>query len=84
MTFAAKKQVEIVELHDIEKDYMLVHSRLLLLHKLPDPAHTCFATPTPQQTVGLLVNAGMYDSAISTCKMFSLPLNAVFESLAAR
>jgi len=73
-----------VELGDIEKQYMLVHARLQLLHTLAEPAHMAAPQPTPSETVALLINAGMFDSAINMCKVFALSLAIVFEGLAAR
>ena len=77
--------MDILELVDIEKEYMLVHARLQLLQKQPDPSHMRGPTSaTADETIGLLVNAGMYDSAVSICRMFNMSLNPVFDGLAAR
>lgn len=34
--------------------------------------------------VGLLVNAGMYDKALTICQLFGMKLTSVFDSLALR
>lgn len=79
-----KRQVELVELEAIEKEYMLVHARLQLLKKHPDPTHMSGPTPSADETVGLLVNSGLFDSAINICRLFDMSLNVVFEGLASR
>ena len=47
---AARRQVELLVLDDVEKEYLLVHARLQLLQKDPDPSRLtggCHeATPT--------------------------------------
>ena len=79
------RQVEIVELADLEKHYVLLHARLELLQALPDTtAHLIGAAPTPHQAVAMLVNAAMYDSAINVATVFQLPLDVVFDALATR
>lgn len=37
--FIDKKQVELVELKDLQKEYMLVNARLTLLREDPEPSH---------------------------------------------
>ena len=82
---AVTRQVDIVELADIEKLYLLLHARLQLLQALAEPAaHMSGAAPTAQQTVGLLVNAGMYDSAFNIASIFKLSLTGIFEGIASR
>lgn len=45
-----------------------------------------FQGPTPgaDEMVGLLVNAGMYDKALTICQLFGMKLTSVFDSLALR
>ncbi|KAK2174344.1 hypothetical protein NP493_810g00006 [Ridgeia piscesae] len=78
------RQVELLELEDIEREYMLVHARLQLLQKDADPAHMTGPTPPADETVGLLVNAGLFDSAINICKLYKMPFTTIFEGLASR
>lgn len=46
---------------------------------------TCSSSPsgssTPEETVSLLVRAGLFDSAITLCQTFKLPLTPIFEGL---
>ena len=71
---------------DIEQEYALVHARLRLLQHRPDVAQlvTSQAHSTPAQTVTQLVAAEMYDTAVSICRLFALPMTSVFEGLASR
>lgn len=36
---------------------------------------------TPEETLALLIRAGLFDTAITLCQTFKLPLTAVFEGL---
>ena len=36
---------------------------------------------TPEETVALLVRAGLFDTAITLCQTFKLPLTPIFEGL---
>jgi len=42
------------------------------------------STQGPDELVGLLVNAGMYDRAVIVSRAFDLSLHTVFESLTLR
>ncbi|XP_060078941.1 nuclear pore complex protein Nup160-like [Ylistrum balloti] len=81
---ASDQKMEIMELSDIEKEFMLVDARLRLIQKDTDPALSSGPTPGPDEMVGLLVKAGMYDRAITVCQVFDMKLVTVFESLALR
>ena len=82
-----KRKIELLELSDIKKELLLVNSHLKLhrhLEKTPKSSYTVKPALRPDETVGLLVNAGMYDSAVEVSKVFKLPLTAVFDSLTVR
>nr|KAG5687449.1 hypothetical protein BaRGS_030351 [Batillaria attramentaria] len=79
-----KTKVEIIELGQLEKDYLLLDARLRLIRKSPDPSLMSGPTPSADEMVGILVNAGFYDLAILVCRAFSLSLHTVFTSLALR
>ena len=81
---SVKRQVEVVELGEIQKEYILVHARLELLNRNPQPSYMSGPTPSADETVGLLVIAGHFDSAVNVCRQFDMPLTAVFEGLASR
>lgn len=80
----ATKRMEILELQDIEKEFILVDARLQLLKQ--DTSNSVGSGPTPgaDEMVGLLVNAGMYDRALTICQLFGMKLTSVFDSLALR
>ena len=78
------QKLEIVELADIEKDFMLVDSRLRLYVKDSDQGCNSGPLSGPDEIVGQLVNVGLYDRAVIICQLFKLRLNTVMESLALR
>ncbi|EHB11142.1 Nuclear pore complex protein Nup160 [Heterocephalus glaber] len=76
----AARQVEILELADLEKECSLAHIRLVLARH--DPAAVAVAgSSSAEEMVTLLVQAGLFDTAISLCQAFRLPLTPVFEGL---
>ncbi|XP_078583967.1 nuclear pore complex protein Nup160-like isoform X2 [Branchiostoma floridae x Branchiostoma japonicum] len=79
-----KKQVEILELSELEKEYMVVLARLHLIQKDPDPAHATGPPLSAEETAALLVQAGLFDNAVSLSQAFRLSLVPVFEGLASK
>lgn len=79
-----KRCLEIVELAHLEKEYLLVDARLRLIKKDADLLMASGPVMRPDEMVGMLVSAGMFDRAIIICKAFNLKLNTVFENLALR
>uniref|UniRef100_A0A668A4M7 Nucleoporin 160 n=1 Tax=Myripristis murdjan TaxID=586833 RepID=A0A668A4M7_9TELE len=76
-----KRQVDILELKDLEKEYILARSRLTLAqHHQPSAAIAGSASAV--EMVALLVQTGLFDCALSLCQTFKLPLMSVFEGLA--
>ncbi|KAG9475798.1 hypothetical protein GDO78_003943 [Eleutherodactylus coqui] len=73
-------QVEILELRDLEKEYILSHSRLTMAKHNNAAAVTVNASA--EDMVPLLVQAGLFDAAISLCQTFKLSFIPVFEGLA--
>ncbi|KAF6333768.1 nucleoporin 160 [Rhinolophus ferrumequinum] len=75
------QQIEILELEDLEKAWSLARIRLTLAQH--DPSAIAVAgSSSAEELVTLLVQAGLFDSAISLCQTFKLPLTPVFEGLA--
>ncbi|KAJ6665587.1 hypothetical protein lerEdw1_003430 [Lerista edwardsae] len=73
-------QVEILELKDLEKECMLARIRLTLAQH--DPSTTAITgNSSPKELVVLLVQAGLFDTAISLCQTYNLSLRPVFEGL---
>lgn len=115
---AVRRQVDILELKDLEKEYMLSRCRLTLAQHHP-PSAAIAGTPTtnhtthtkhtvillqwawPQEStnlflflflpyagsasavemVALLVQTGLFDSALTLCQIFKLSLTPIFEGL---
>lgn len=74
------RQIEILELEDLERECVLARIRLTLVqHDLSTAAVA--GNSTPEETLALLIRAGLFDTAITLCQTFKLPLTAVFEGL---
>ncbi|EMP27690.1 hypothetical protein UY3_15245 [Chelonia mydas] len=77
----AARQIEILELEDLEKECLLARLRLTLAQHEPSTAAVA-GSSSPEEMVTLLVQAGLFDTAVSLCQTFKLPLTPVFEGLA--
>ncbi|XP_053545274.1 nuclear pore complex protein Nup160 [Bombina bombina] len=75
------RQIDILELQDLEKEYVLSQMRLTLAQCDPSAAAIAGSSGS-EEMVTLLVQAGLFDSAFSLCQTFKLPLTPVFEGLA--
>ncbi|XP_060784508.1 nuclear pore complex protein Nup160 isoform X1 [Neoarius graeffei] len=74
------RQIEILELKDLEKEYVLARCRLTLAQQ--DPSSAAIAgSASAVEMVSLLVQAGLFDTALLLCETFKLPLTPVFEGL---
>ncbi|XP_036390935.1 nuclear pore complex protein Nup160 [Megalops cyprinoides] len=74
------RQIEILELKDLEKEYILARNRLTLAQYDPSSASNTGSAPAVEM-VTLLVQAGQFDAAMSLSQTFKLPLTPVFEGL---
>ncbi|XP_007956700.1 nuclear pore complex protein Nup160 [Orycteropus afer afer] len=77
------RQIEILELEDLEKECSLARIRLTLAQH-DSSAVAVAGSSSAEEMVTLLVQAGLFDTAISLCQTFKLPLTPVFEGLAFR
>ncbi|XP_062918368.1 nuclear pore complex protein Nup160 isoform X1 [Mobula hypostoma] len=75
------RQIDIVELKDLEKEYMLARTRLDLVKHDPSSAAVA-GNASAEEIVALLVQVGLFDTAISLCQTFKLSLTPIFEALA--
>ncbi|KAM6973336.1 nuclear pore complex protein Nup160 [Aplochiton taeniatus] len=75
------RQVDILELKDLEKEYTLARSRLTLA-QLDPPSAAIAGSASAVEMVALLVQTGLFDCALSLCQTFKLALTPVFEGLA--
>ncbi|XP_075044180.1 nuclear pore complex protein Nup160 [Mixophyes fleayi] len=74
-------QIDILELQDLEKEYILAQTRLILA-KHDKNATAVAGSAAAEEMVSLLVQAGLFDAAILLCQTFKLCLIPVFEGLA--
>lgn len=72
--------MDILELRDLEKEYILSRSRLTLAQHHP-PSAAIAGGASAVEMVSLLVQTGLFDGAVSLCQTFKLPLTPVFEGL---
>ncbi|XP_041851953.1 nuclear pore complex protein Nup160 [Melanotaenia boesemani] len=77
---SGRRQVDILELHDLEKEYFLSRARLTLAQHHP-PSAAIAGSASASELVTLLVQTGLFDSALALCQTFKLNLNPVFEGL---
>lgn len=63
----------------------MVHAHLMLLQRATEQASLLArSTLRPDETVGLLTNAGMFDLAFELCRLFDLSMVSVFEGVTLR
>ncbi|XP_014677930.1 PREDICTED: nuclear pore complex protein Nup160-like isoform X2 [Priapulus caudatus] len=79
-----ESKVQVLELADIEKEYLLLNNMLKLMMKGVDLSSIAGRPPTPFEVVSMLCTAGMFDSAILVCEAFQLSKVSVFEALTSR
>ncbi|XP_045147051.1 nuclear pore complex protein Nup160, partial [Echinops telfairi] len=77
------RRIEILELADLERECSLARIRLTLAQH-DSSAVAVAGSSSAEEMVALLVQAGLFDTAISLCQTFKLPLSPVFEGLAFR
>jgi len=74
----------IVELADLEKEYLLVLARLKLVQHGKSENVAIGPGISPAETIGLLAQLGLFDMAFSVALKFDLSLKGIFEALAAK
>ncbi|XP_056595855.1 nuclear pore complex protein Nup160 isoform X2 [Triplophysa dalaica] len=74
------QQIDILELKDLERDYILARSRLTLAQQDPSSAAIAGGASSVEM-VTLLVQTGLFDTALMLCQTFNLSLTPVFEGL---
>ncbi|XP_033095600.1 nuclear pore complex protein Nup160-like [Anneissia japonica] len=79
-----KRKVEVIELDQIEKEYLLVTARLQYIKQSSDPSNATGPTLSPHETVSLLISVGLFDVAVTICQTFKLSLQSVLEGLTLR
>jgi len=92
--YKRRRQVQVIQLSDMEKHYALIHASLQLAqkttHRSSSSAHisslmlSSSSSRRADELVGLLVDAGLFDVAINICQLFDLKMDHVFEHLTVR
>ncbi|XP_017292270.1 nuclear pore complex protein Nup160 [Kryptolebias marmoratus] len=77
---AGRRQVDILELSDLEKEYFLSRARLTLAQHHPPSAAIAGSASAPELVL-LLVQTGLFDSALALSRTFKLDLSPVFDAL---
>ena len=77
--YKVKKQVEVLELNDIKKEYYLVDARLKLA-KVNSKLHT-IAQAGPTELIAILSSVGHYSAALHLCNQFNVSKCSVLENL---
>ncbi|XP_012270896.1 nuclear pore complex protein Nup160 homolog [Orussus abietinus] len=80
--YKVKKQVEVLELEDIKKEYYLVQARLKL-SKLNSDLHIV-AQADPAELIAILSSVGLYTNALHLCDRFNINKSSVLEILASQ
>ena len=77
-------KIEVLSLEDIQREYCLVKARLEYAHLHPNASDSVRTPLTPEEIVALLLNVGLFDSAVTLSQSFSLSLVPVFEAIASK
>ncbi|XP_068751589.1 nuclear pore complex protein Nup160-like isoform X2 [Montipora capricornis] len=80
----SRRKVTVLEIRDLEGEYLLVLARLQLVKVDADPTHATGPLLSPQESVALLTQAGLFDNALTVASHFQLPKETIFEGLASR
>jgi len=78
------KKTVIVELSDLEKEYLLVVARLNLLQFDKNASTVIAPNLSPMEILPLLSQAGLFDRAFAVAIAFKIDLSSIFEGIAAK
>lgn len=78
------RKMEILELADLERDYLLLDARLRLIRSQADAALISGPMSSKEEILSLLCSAGLYDLAVSVTRTFSMSPETVLSSLSLR
>jgi len=79
-----RRKVTVLEMRDLEGEYLLVLARLQLIKVDADPTHATGPLLSPQESVALLTQAGLFDNAFTVASHFNMSKETIFEGLASR
>ncbi|PWN52428.1 hypothetical protein IE53DRAFT_367230 [Violaceomyces palustris] len=80
---AGAREIKIVRLEDVRKEYRLVLARLELVGRYPELANAT-STLKPLDAVLLFVNTDRFDEAFSTAKALDVDMTDIFQSLTSK
>lgn len=76
-----RKQIEVLELQDIKREYVLAEAKLKLMKLNPD-IHT--TKTCPSEIVAVMSSVGLYVDALRVCEHYNISKASVLECLASR
>ncbi|KAK6630703.1 hypothetical protein RUM44_002872 [Polyplax serrata] len=77
-----RKQVEVLEVGDIQKEYALCKARLRLLKFSPEHLNKMSSLLSAHEVSGILTNVGFYKDALEICKLFNISPETTLSGLA--
>jgi len=89
--YKRRRQLQVVQLSDLEKEYALIHASLQLAQKTAQRSSHVTSmslavslSRRADEIVGLLVDAGLFDVAVNICRLFDVNMDVIFEHLTVR
>jgi nuclear pore complex protein Nup160 len=79
-----KREIDVVDVNDIRKEYEMTRSRLKLLTKSPKLNEIASCILTPSEVLTLLISNGLFDASFQLAKVMELPMTSIFEGLVSR
>ena len=86
LTQSTKKRMDVLEMKQIENEFLLVSARLKLTNKKETSGSAGFTGPTlsANETLALLISANLYGDAVQIAKAFDLDRRGIVEGLASK
>ncbi|XP_062521773.1 nuclear pore complex protein Nup160-like isoform X2 [Corticium candelabrum] len=81
---ALKRSLQVLEVKELKKEYILVLAHLKLLQYSSDSVIAEKHGLSPEETLALLVQAGLFDTAMEIANVFKLQFHTIFETLVSR
>ncbi|OTF76913.1 nuclear pore complex protein Nup160-like protein [Euroglyphus maynei] len=79
-----KTIIEIVDVDELLREYVLIDARLKLLERNPKEYAIASSLLSPDETVILCTNASLYEQSFKISELFSLPLEPIFDGMASK
>ena len=81
---SAKREIEVLDVNDVRKEYEAARARLKLLLKSPKLNEIASCLLSPSEVLALLVSNGLFDCAFQLSTVAGLQLQPIFEGLVSR